>query len=222
MGTPHYPAAYLSVGSLAGQLAMVEAAAQRGWPEPDLYAGPPGSGSPALALAELTAAIAAGRHDALLLAIPPADQPSLMELLATCTSHGVTVSFLRPGQADEPAGLTPGAQPAGLTPGAQPAGPGQQWGTLTRARLDALAGLFPGWRIWVDAHGWHARRRDGHLQMFRPGAPAFHVQADTATDLAAQLCWQQAADTHVPQGCARGRLAAESGLTARSAAVYGA
>jgi hypothetical protein len=212
MGTPHYPAAYLRVGSLAGQLAMVEAAAERGWPEPDLYTGPADAGSPALALAELTAAIAAGRHDAVLLAIPPADQPAIMELLAACTKHGVTVSFLAPGQADGPAGLTPGAQPAG---------PSQQWATLTRARLDALAGLFPGWRIWVDAHGWHARRRDGHLQMFRPGAPAFHVQADTATDLAAQLCWQQAADTHVPQGCARGRLAAESGVTARSAAAHG-
>jgi len=85
--------------------------------------------------------------------------------------------------------------------------------TLTRARIDALSQVFPAWRIWVDGHGWHACRRNGYMQLFRPGVPAFHVGADNATELAAQLCWQQAVDEHFPQGCAQGRLAEEAGLT---------
>jgi len=80
----------------------------------------------------------------------------------------------------------------------------EQWDVLPRARLEALAALYPAWRIWLDEHGWHARRRNGYLQDYRPGAPAFYVRADTATELAAQLCWQQAADTHAPYGCAAG------------------
>jgi hypothetical protein len=31
--------------------------------------------------------------------------------------------------------------------------------------------------------------------------PAFHVSAQTALDLAAQLCWQQAAGNYTPDGC---------------------
>lgn len=80
-------------------------------------------------------------------------------------------------------------------------GSGQSWDVLPRARLEALAAIYPDWRIWLDQHGWHARRRDGYLQEYRPGAPAFCVHADTATRLAAQLCWQQAADAHAPYGC---------------------
>jgi hypothetical protein len=84
----------------------------------------------------------------------------------------------------------------------------EPWSVLTRARLQALTDLFPGWRIWLDHRGWHARRRgDGFLQGYRPGAPAFYVQAETATELAAQLCWQQAVDVHAPDGCHDGRLA---------------
>ena len=36
------------------------------------------------------------------------------------------------------------------------------------------------------------------------GAPAFHVSAGNAIDLAAQLCWQQAAEDHAPDGCQAG------------------
>jgi hypothetical protein len=78
----------------------------------------------------------------------------------------------------------------------------ESWDVLAQARLEALAGLFPEWRIWLDRNGWHARRRgDSFLQGYRPGAPAFHVRADNALDLAAQICWQQAADEHAPDGC---------------------
>lgn len=80
-------------------------------------------------------------------------------------------------------------------------GPAEPWDVLPRARLEALAALYPDWRIWLDQHGWHARRRDGYLQDYRPGAPAFSVHAGTATGLAAQLRWQQAADAHAPYGC---------------------
>jgi len=72
---------------------------------------------------------------------------------------------------------------------------------LREAGLEALAGLFPGWRIWTDEHGWHARRKGGYLQKFHVGAPAFSVHAPGAVDLAAQLRWQEAADEHAPSGC---------------------
>jgi hypothetical protein len=73
---------------------------------------------------------------------------------------------------------------------------------LARARLEALSGLFPGWRIWLDQHGWHARRRQSpYLQVSNQGAPAYYVHGRTPTSLAAQLCWQQAADEHAPEGC---------------------
>jgi len=90
--------------------------------------------------------------------------------------------------------------------------------TLKRARIDALSDLFPAWRIWVDSHGWHACRRDGYMQLLHPGVPAFHVRAEDATGLAAQLCWQKAVDAHFPQGCARGKRAEEAGLSARGRA----
>jgi hypothetical protein len=73
--------------------------------------------------------------------------------------------------------------------------PDQTPGILANAQLEALARLFPDWRIWSDHHGWYARRRsDGFLQVHEPGTPVFCLRAVAATDLAAQLCWQQAAD----------------------------
>jgi hypothetical protein len=76
---------------------------------------------------------------------------------------------------------------------------------LAEAGRDALAGLFPRWRIWTDEHGWHARRRGGFLQDFHNGAPAFSVHAAGPVELAAQLRWQQAADEHAPLGCSARR-----------------
>jgi hypothetical protein len=210
MSTPRYPAAYLRTSSPSMQMAMASAARQRGWPEPDIYVDVPGSEAPGLA--ELTTAIAAARHDALLVPIALADDPQVRRLLAICTKQGVVVSFLAPAVAAHAP-----SQPAPFPVGAPHPAPQEPWSTLTRARLDALSDLFPDWRIWLDSHGWHARRRGAHLQVYRPGAPAFHVRADTATELAAQLCWQQAAEAYTPQGCARGRLAEEAGLSASAA-----
>jgi hypothetical protein len=76
---------------------------------------------------------------------------------------------------------------------------------LTDAGLQALAELFPGWKIWTDAHGWHARRNGGFIQDYHYGAPAFSVHANGPAELAAQLRWQQAAETHTPFGCQRSR-----------------
>jgi hypothetical protein len=73
---------------------------------------------------------------------------------------------------------------------------------LADAGVEALAELFPQWRIWVDPEtGWHACRRGGFIQDYHPGAPAFSVHAATVSELAAQLRWQEAADTHAPFGC---------------------
>lgn len=210
MNPPRYPAAYLRTSSRSGQVVMSRAAAERGWPDPDLYIDAPDADSPGPALEEVTAAIAAGRHDGLLLTIPPTGNPAILRLLASCTAHGVTVSFV-------PASLDPDPPQQDEADAAFVSSPssGAPVATLMRARIDALSDLFPAWRIWVDSHGWHACRRDGYMQLFRPGVPAFHVRADDATELAAQLCWQQAVDAHFPQGCARGKLAEEAGLSTR-------
>jgi hypothetical protein len=47
-------------------------------------------------LRELSAAIASGQHDALLMAVPDLGEPAMMRLLASCTKHGVSVSFVPP------------------------------------------------------------------------------------------------------------------------------
>ena len=201
MALARRPAAYLPLavpgrGAATGQQAMDRAARRRGWPAPVIYAeGDPGpAAQPGSALGHLEAAIESGRHDALLLPLPPAlgDAAALMRLLSRCTQHGVVVGLVLP-PAPEP-DLTFGPS------GSQARDPAA---ILDRARLDALAGMYPGWRVWLDAHGWHARRRnDGFLQGYRSGAQAFCVHAGTSFGLAAQLCWQQAATAHAPAGCA--------------------
>ena len=188
------PAAYLRACPGLDRQAMSRAARQRGWPAPAIYSD---DGSVVPALDRLTAAVSAGRHDAVLLIA--GDPVPLMHLLRICTERGGTVSFVPPAAPADPAADTPvtAAAAAAALPDV-----GESDDVLARARMEALTGLFPAWRFWLDRHGWHARRRaDGFLQSRRPGAPAFHVRADTATDLAAQLFWQQAADEHAPDGC---------------------
>jgi hypothetical protein len=73
---------------------------------------------------------------------------------------------------------------------------------LADAGVEALGDLFPGWRIWANrGSGWHACRRGGFIQNYHQGAPAFYVHAATASELAGQLRWQEAAETHAPFGC---------------------
>lgn len=198
---PLRPAAYLPAGGDAARRAVTRAAHQRGWPAPEIYDGDdPAHGDAGQALRALDCAVASGRHDAVLMTVPP-DPAPIMRLLARCTKSGVLVTFL-PSAAGQPAAAPPDARVT--CPDAVQAT--ENWELLAKAQLEAMAGLFPGWRIWLDAHGWHARRRgDGFVEQFRPGAPAFHVQASSAVDLAAQLCWQRAADEHAPRGCEAAR-----------------
>ena len=205
------PAAYIRGGqngdaALARQRdAVAEGSRQRGWPPPVVYAEDDADLADGRApeLARLAAAIEAGRHDALLITEPGAvfgTAGHLMGLLARCTRNGVTVGFLLPAA---PAG-SPVMQPAAPEAPARPAvlDAREDWAVLARARAEALSGLFPAWRIWLDQAGWHARRRQAnYLQVRRKGAPAYSVHADSPTALAAQLCWQQAADEHAPNGC---------------------
>jgi hypothetical protein len=223
MTSPRHPAAYIRIPGAWARHTMVREASQRGWPAPEIYAeDEPGTdGSYGPALHRLEAAIVAGRHDALLIAAP-GDPGLLMRLLSHCTTHGVAVSFL-PGPAASASGaISAQAASASAAISAQAASASgaisaptgeanavapsvnassESWDVLAQARLEALAGLFPDWRVWLDRSGWHARRRDSFVQGYRPGAPAFHVTAADALDLAAQLCWQQAAETHTPDGC---------------------
>ncbi|HTP15366.1 MAG TPA: recombinase family protein [Streptosporangiaceae bacterium] len=100
------PAAYIGGpscsddGVLADRQAMAQAARQRGWPAPAIYAddGPGQAGRPGPALGRLEAAVIAGRHDGLLVAVPGTlgNPAPLMRLLSHCTRHGVTVSFVPP------------------------------------------------------------------------------------------------------------------------------
>jgi hypothetical protein len=204
------PAAYIHAARGSNDLArlrgaIAEGACQRGWPPPTVYAEDDQdlADGRTPALASLEAAVEAGRHDALLVTDPGAVTGTasyLMSLLFRCTRNGVIVGFLLPpAPAGRAEATAPPAAPAQAPP---PVSPDQTWDVLARARLEALAGLFPDWRIWLDQHGWHARRRQSpYFQVSNAGAPAYCVHARSSTALAAQLCWQQAADQHAPQGC---------------------
>jgi hypothetical protein len=201
MTSARRPAAYVGSSGALDRAAISLAARRRGWPDPAIYAedneSPSGRGR-GPAQDRLVAAITAGRHDALLMAAP-ADPAPLMRLLLHCTKHGVSVSFLSP---TAPADSTIVTASRAVGPVPESPQSGEHWDVLAEARLEALAGAFPDWRIWLDRHGWHARRRgEGYVQGYRPGAPAFCVHACAAVDLAAQICWQQAADDHAPDGC---------------------
>jgi hypothetical protein len=244
---PTRPAAYLRLASGPGapaparqRDAIVEAARERDWPDPVIYAdeGPVPAEGHGPALASLSAAIGAGRHDAVIMpgaGVISGSSADMMAFLVRCTHHGVAVEFLGPlGTPAFPMRPAAGARclPPPLAPAdrrprqfppqgaarhqrsfslpsatrrsrpSPPQGAARITDVLTRAGVEALSGLFAGWRIWADDHGWHARRRsDGYMQAYRRGAPAFCVHADSAGELAAQLHWQQAADIHTPAGC---------------------
>jgi|SRR6185437_4633495 len=205
------PAAYIRArrgdqDELARQReAVADGSRQRGWPPPVIYAENEAdlAAGHAPELARLAAAIEGGRHDALLITEPGAvfgTAPHLLDLLARCSRNGVTVGFLLPPAL---AGAPVMRLPAAASPPRPPVlFEREDWAILARARAEALAALFPDWRIWLDQAGWHARRRqDAYLQARYNGAPAYSVHAATPTALAAQLCWQHAADQHAPDGC---------------------
>jgi len=117
---PGQPAAYIRVRFPADpaaraiqQSAILDLADRNGWPEPAVYfdRDQPGYDS---ALAELTAAITAGRHDAVLLVGPGAIRGCpghlLQDLLASCTRQGVSVDYLILGSgASGPGATGPGS-----------------------------------------------------------------------------------------------------------------
>lgn len=110
--------------------------------------------------------------------------------------HGVIVELL-PTAGGKHAMPEPAA--ALSRPAARPPGYGERPAVLTRARVSAMSRSFPDWRIWLDDHGWHARRRVGvFLQEFRTGAPAFCVHAESEADLSRRLRDQEAADARRP------------------------
>lgn len=207
------PAAYIRAGRGDADLAcyrqaVAEGAGQRGWPPPTLYVEQQAdlADGRAPALARLEAAIEVGRHDALLITDPGAVTGAasyLMELLYRCTRNGITVGFLLPPAPESDVmSLRPAGKPAAQAQDALPfpLRRREAWGALTRARIGALSELFPDWRIWLDQHGWHARRRETvYLQGLEPGVPAFSVHSDTSTGLAMQLYGQQAADRNASQ-----------------------
>lgn len=100
------PAAYIRVRSSADpatraaqRSAISDVADRNGWPEPTVYLDRDQSGHDP-ALTALTAAITAGRHNAVMLVGPGAIRgcpgPSLRGLLASCTAQGVSVDYLMP------------------------------------------------------------------------------------------------------------------------------
>src|SRR5258708_20685686 len=79
---------------------------------------------------------------------------------------------------------------------------GMSAAVLADAGVEALAELYPRWRVWANADtGWHACRRGGFIQDYHQGAPAFSVHAASASQLAGQLPWQEAPEMHAPFGC---------------------
>jgi len=226
MTVPVRPAAYIRIASHPGapapaqqHSAIVELARQRGWPEPAVYAdeGPVVAQGYGPGLARLSAAIGAGRHDAVLLpgvGSISSSPAQLMAFLCRCNERGVAVEFLSPAGAHaclarypSGEGRSPSLPPTAARDSARPASRCAAWtaDVLTLAGVEALSGLFADWRIWADDHGWPARRRgDVYVQAYQHGSPTFCVHAVSAAELAAQLRWQQAADTHTPAGCASG------------------
>jgi hypothetical protein len=86
---------------------------------------------------------------------------------------------------------------------------------LAEAGVEALAQLFPRWRIWVDtdSSAWHASRRGAFVQDYRDGAPCFSVHAPSAGELAGQLLWQEAVEAALLR-CSGSQPAAEPRIPA--------
>ncbi len=111
MRMPMRPAAYIRIVSRPGaqpparqREAIIEVARERGWPEPVVYAddGRPTADGYGPALAMLSAAVGAGRHDVVIMPGPGVISRSpahLMAFLFRCNHHGVAVEFVSPATA---------------------------------------------------------------------------------------------------------------------------
>jgi hypothetical protein len=109
------PAAYIRTARHDADLARQReaatvGAAQRGWPPPTVYVEDNAdlAAGHAPALAALTAAIEAGRHDALLITGAAAVTfAHRTDVLLRCTRHGVVVGLLLPPPAPRTRAMTP-------------------------------------------------------------------------------------------------------------------
>lgn len=77
----------------------------------------------------------------------------------------------------------------------------EDWAVLARARSEALPGCSRAGGSGSARPSWHARGRGACVRACHRGAPACSVYAGSPEGLAAQLCWQQAADQYAPDGC---------------------
>lgn len=111
MTQPRRPAAYIRVDSdcdpvsqAARQGTIADLARRNGWPEPIIYLDhdQPEHRAGATALAELAAAVNAGRHSAVLLVGPGAVHGCPAHLLhglfRDCNRQGISVDFLLPAR----------------------------------------------------------------------------------------------------------------------------
>jgi Resolvase, N terminal domain len=152
------PAAYIRIVSRPGaqpparqREAIIAVARDRGWPEPVVYAddGRATANGYGPALAKLSAAVGAGRHDMVIMPGPGVISRSpahLMAFLFRCNHHGVAVEFLSPAAAADaflmrppPAPQRPPRPP--YLPSAAP--PPSAAGLPSAASLLAAAGLSP-------------------------------------------------------------------------------
>src|SRR6266567_520895 len=165
MSVPIRPAAYIRIDSRPGappaprqREAFIEVARQRGWPEPAVYAdeGSALADGDGPGLATLSAAVGAGRHDAVLMSGPGVisrNQARLMAFLFRCTDNGVAVEFVGPSAVSDFLMQPPPA--ARLSPALSlPAGescPGVIRGGAMRYRLDLLRYRHVGRTVSVRA-----------------------------------------------------------------------
>ena len=117
------PAAYIRIVSRPGaqpparqREAIIEVARERDWPEPVVYAddGRPTADGYGPALAMLSAAVGAGRHDVVIMPGPGVISRSpahLMAFLFRCNHHGVAVEFVSPATAADSFLMRPPAAP---------------------------------------------------------------------------------------------------------------
>ena len=75
---------------------------------------------------------------------------------------------------------------------------------LADAGVEALAELFPRWRIWADMEtGWHACRRGGFIQDYHPDARPSRCTRERPGNSPASCAGRKKTEKHTPFGCSR-------------------